>query len=47
MSDSKEETLQVFNASSETASEADARELAALGKKEVLRVRLLPLLLHL
>jgi hypothetical protein len=39
MSDYKEETLQVSNASLETELEPDARELAAFGKKEVLRVR--------
>jgi hypothetical protein len=38
MADNKVETQQVVYDSSETASDADARELAAIGKKSVLRV---------
>jgi hypothetical protein len=38
MSDTKTEPQNTFYDSPETASDADARELAALGKKAVLRV---------
>lgn len=40
MTDTKEQTEHVSSTTSDTASDADARELAAVGKKSVLRVRL-------
>jgi hypothetical protein len=40
MTDTKPEPQHVFYDSTETSSDADARELAALGKKSVLRVSL-------